>query len=779
MDPEPQDISIASPGVERVRRPTDALLGVLAAAILGIELGLILALPAGSTELANDVSSWLRHIPRWLSSAAVVITTIGCLALVVVALVNLLRTDIRSARNALVAGFQATAVGIVAASVWHGENGSVARAVFHGSNPSILVLDTALIAFLVASDLARRSRWSRWCFLAGAGILLAGVAVDALTPFALGVSLFGGLFVGWGVRWCLGAASVRPSTRELVAWLAECGLSMVELEVVGSDTSRLAGTLADGRSVDVRLANRDTRGAGLARRLWTRIRLRQVVANHVALSSRTQLEQLSLACFMAGSAGILSPSALLLREMPAETLVLVMATPRKTPPSTEWNLESAKALFRALRELHDAGVAHRDLRAENLGVTHGSAVFFSLDAALPGAGELVRRLDVTQLLTTLARSVGPADAVAALRAAYAPKDEEAVLAILQPLALAPWGWSAMREARGCIADIRRELIGEDTDAVAPITRLERFRWRTVLSAVALTVIAFLFIGQFSKVDLFGALRRTNLGWFAVAILGSAITYFAAALNLAAFVPKRLSMVRGFLVQLSTAFIGVAMPPTVGHVAVNARYLTRQHVDESSIAAAVALSQIVNVVTTIPLLIAFGLLTGSGISRFKIVPGADLFIGLGAIALVVGIVLLIPQTRARLEQTVWPRIQNVWPRLLIAVSQPSRLAVAVGANLLLTFGYVLAFLAALSALGAHPAILPAAIVYLAGNTVGSFAPTPGGLGAVEAVLTAGLTALGIPAHQAIPAVLIFRIATFWLPIPAGWISYKALLHSGTL
>jgi uncharacterized membrane protein YbhN (UPF0104 family) len=545
-------------------------------------------------------------------------------------------------------------------------------------------------------------------------------------------------------------------------WLAECGLSIANLEVMAPDGAQLAGTLTDGRPVDVRLANRDTRGAGLARRLWTRVRLRQVVANHVALSSRAQLAQLSLACFLANNAGVLSPSTLMLREMPAETLVLVMASPCESVPRAAWNLESAKALFRSLRDLHDAGLAHRDLRADNLGMTNGSAVFLSLDAALPGAGELVRRLDVTQLLTTLARTVGPADAV---------------VAILQPLALAPWGWSAMREARGCLAEVRRELVGEES---APtVTRLERFRWRTVFSAVALTVIAFLFIGQFSKVNLFGALRKTNLGWFSVAILGSALTYFAAAVNLAAFVPKRLSMMRGFLVQLSTAFVGVAMPPTVGHVAVNARYLTRQHVDESSIAAAVALSQIVNVATTIPLLIAFGLLTGSGISRFKIVPGADLSIGLGVIALVVGIVLLIPQTRARFRQSVWPRIRNVWPRLLVAVAQPSRLAVAVGANLVLTFAYVLAFIAALNALGAHPAILPAAIVYLAGNTVGSFAPTPGGLGAVEAVLTAGLTALGIPAHEAIPAVLIFRIATFWLPIPAGWIAYTALLRSGTL
>ena len=51
--------------------------------------------------------------------------------------------------------------------------------------------------------------------------------------------------------------------------------------------------------------------------------------------------------------------------------------------------------------------------------------------------------------------------------------------------------------------------------------------------------------------------------------------------------------------------------------------------------------------------------------------------------------------------------------------------------------------------------------------------------MEAVLAAGLTGLGIPAHEAIPAVLVFRVATFWLPIPAGWLAYLGLERSGTL
>jgi glycosyltransferase 2 family protein len=252
-----------------------------------------------------------------------------------------------------------------------------------------------------------------------------------------------------------------------------------------------------------------------------------------------------------------------------------------------------------------------------------------------------------------------------------------------------------------------------------------------------------------------------------------VTYAAAAANLAAFVPTRLSLWRGFFVQLSTAFVGVAMPPTVGHVAVNARYLHRENVDDGTIAAAVTMSQVVNIVTTVLLLIVFGVLTGSGFSKFHIASSTDILIGLAVIVTVVAVLLGVPRTREKLAGVVWPHLRAVWPRLLDAVSHPLRLALSAGANLVLTTAYLVAFIAALLAVGAHPPILACAVVYLAGNAVGSAAPTPGGLGGVEAVLVAGLTAIGIPAHEAIPAVLIFRFATFWLPIPVGWISYTVL------
>lgn len=348
---------------------------------------------------------------------------------------------------------------------------------------------------------------------------------------------------------------------------------------------------------------------------------------------------------------------------------------------------------------------------------------------------------------------------------------------MQPLALAPWGWAAMRAAGGSLTEVRHELLGGHD--VAPAARLERFRLRTVVTAVALTVAAYLLIAEISGVDVGGTLSQASPVWLAVAVAGAAVTFLGAAISVAAFVPRRLSIWRGFFVQLATAFIGVAMPPTVGHVALNARYLHRQQVDEGTITAAVTMSQLVNIVVTMLLLIVSGVLTGSGFSRLKIVPDSQVLIGLSVIVAALIVVVSVPRTRAMLAGTVLPHLRAVWPRLLDAVSHPVRLSVSVGANLLLTAAYVAALVAALRSVGAHPPVLAAAAVFLAGNAVGSAMPTPGGIGGVEAVLAAGLTAIGIPAAQAIPAVLIFRLATFWLPIPVGWVSYVVLQRRGTL
>ena len=52
-------------------------------------------------------------------------------------------------------------------------------------------------------------------------------------------------------------------------------------------------------------------------------------------------------------------------------------------------------------------------------------------------------------------------------------------------------------------------------------------------------------------------------------------------------------------------------------------------------------------------------------------------------------------------------------------------------------------------------------------------TKEGLGAIEACLSAGLTAAGMPGAAAGSAVLLYRLLTFWLPVPVGWVALKYL------
>jgi len=86
----------------------------------------------------------------------------------------------------------------------------------------------------------------------------------------------------------------------------------------------------------------------------------------------------------------------------------------------------------------------------------------------------------------------------------------------------------------------------------------------------------------------------------------------------------------------------------------------------------------------------------------------------------------------------------------------------------------ALLAALAAVGAHPNPSLVLLAFVTASVLGMIPITPGGLGFVEAGLTATLTLAGIPAAQAILATGAYRLASFWLPLPAGlvgWIAFR--------
>jgi len=66
-----------------------------------------------------------------------------------------------------------------------------------------------------------------------------------------------------------------------------------------------------------------------------------------------------------------------------------------------------------------------------------------------------------------------------------------------------------------------------------------------------------------------------------------------------------------------------------------------------------------------------------------------------------------------------------------------------------------------------------LAWAAGAGGSSLNLTPGGLGVVEAALTAALVALGVPSGPALTAVLVYQFITFWLAIAIGWTAWWAL------
>jgi uncharacterized protein (TIRG00374 family) len=88
---------------------------------------------------------------------------------------------------------------------------------------------------------------------------------------------------------------------------------------------------------------------------------------------------------------------------------------------------------------------------------------------------------------------------------------------------------------------------------------------------------------------------------------------------------------------------------------------------------------------------------------------------------------------------------------------------------------LALLYALRAVGAAPRPSLVVLAYAFAELLALIPFTPGGLGFVEAGLVGTLTLAGIPAAAALAATLLYRLVSYWLPIPAGGIAYLLFRH----
>ncbi|WEH35730.1 lysylphosphatidylglycerol synthase transmembrane domain-containing protein [Streptomyces sp. AM 4-1-1] len=344
---------------------------------------------------------------------------------------------------------------------------------------------------------------------------------------------------------------------------------------------------------------------------------------------------------------------------------------------------------------------------------------------------------------------------------------------------------ALDEAReeDLLSQIRQQVLLIRPQAPVEPVRLERIKPRTLFSFIAGAIAAYFLISQVTQADFGAVVEQAEWGWVAAAVGFSALSYVAAAMSLLGFVPERVPFGKTVLAQVAGSFVKIVAPAAVGGVALNTRFLQRSGVRPGLAVASVGASQLFGLGCHTLLLAAFGYLTGTEKTPSSLTPSRTVIAGLLTVAVLVLVVTAVPFLRKFVVTRVRSLFAGVVPRMLDVVQRPHKLLTGIGGMLLLTGLFVMCLDASVRAFSGpdvpHLSYASVAVVFLAGNALGSAAPTPGGMGAVEGALTLGLIAVGLPKEVAAPAVLLYRLLTLWLPVLPGWICFNHLTRKGAL
>jgi glycosyltransferase 2 family protein len=810
---QPGAIEVTDQLERRIRKPVDLLrctlscVEIVALALAGI------AASATTTGVETDIVGASRRLPHALLDVAPKVALIGLFIVpVALGLQLLLRRQLRRVAEAVATGVLAAAVASVTDDLLRDAAASRLYDAIIMSRPGashVAALDpylVGLVAYLTMLSLVGRPSWRNAMWVAAGVYSVVLVTALHTTVLSLLITLAAGRAIGLAVRYVAGSASQRPGARDIAAALAAAGVRVTAIRRVPQPRTGVAGsrhyaattgeaatgeattgeatpgeaTAGETTSLDVVVYDQDQQAAGAIYRVYRSVRLLGQVSRNTPLSVEHEVERRALLSYAAEDAGAPTPPLRAYVRVGPEASVLAYThyegttLANRNPGCSDAELSS---IWDAVSRLHAHRVTHRALTADRILLTgDGQAVLLDPGDGDVAATDLQIRLDLSQLLAELALFVGPQRAADLAQEKASADELVAVLPLLQPVVLARSTRHALRHRRDVLPALRKLLSAAVPDGSVVAVRLERIRLRTLLTMVASVVAAYLLAGELERASLASVLRSADWRWGIVGLALSASTYIGATLSLTGFVAARLRFFRTLFVQVAGSFVTLVTPAAVGGAALNVRYLQRKKIPAPVAAASVGVAQVVAFVLHICLLVVFAAVAGTTAKTSIQPPRWAYFVLAGLVAVVLG-VLALPAGRRLLRARVTPTLGQVLPRLLELAQQPRKLAEGLGGTLLLTASYILCLAACVAAFGRSVPIASIAVVYLTGSAIGSVVPTPGGLGGVEAALTAGLTAAGLPGAVAVSSVLLFRLLTFWFPVPVGWaaLSYLERKH----
>jgi glycosyltransferase 2 family protein len=801
----------------RVRVPADLLRCVIALIEIVLVAGLGVLARATADGAEYDIVKASNVLPGAMVSVLGFAAHAALLILPVALAVRLLiRRQPRRLAEGVAAGGLAVGVVLVLNQLLRGPGTEglydVLTAIHHAGK-TVPALDwylSGLTAYVTVIGLSGRPRWRTIFWLAVAFYGVASLAVHQTTVFSLVITLLLGRACGAGLRYAFGAISERPSAVEIAEALGTVEAPVVAMRRItdsSAETRKYAATLQGGSRLDVTVFDREQQAADAFYRLYRRLRLTTQVSRSAPLTVERAIERRALLTYATEDAGVPTPRLRALVRVGPEASAIANDSHDGTTlaelarPPTDAQLGQ---VWDVVLRLHSRRVTHRALTADRilltsdghgrgdgedqapgLGAPHRDGGRGGEEVMLlePGNGDVAAsdlqlRLDLAQLLAELALLVGPDRAVASARQKLSADELADVARLIQPVVLYRTTRMAASRHKDVLPALRKGLLAAAPGPEPAPVQVERIRLRTLLTLVAAVFAAYILAVDLTKTSFSKTLSQADWRWGLVALLLSALTYFGATWALSGFVLERLRFVQTFLTQVACSFVTLVTPAAVGGVALNLRYLRKRNVTSTDAVASIGVSQIIAFTLHLTLLVIFIAIAGSSHDT-TLRPPDWTYIALAVLVSVALVVLAVPAGRRLLLSRLTSTLGQVIPRLLDLAQQPAKLAEGIGGTLIVDAAYISCLAVSVRAFGGSLSFAAVAVVYLTGSAIGSAVPTPGGLGAVEAALSAGLTAAGLHGTVAFSAVLLFRTVTFWLPVPLGWIALNYLQHRDVL
>jgi uncharacterized protein (TIRG00374 family) len=799
----------------RVRRPADLLRLIAALLVLaGAQLltGVARAGVRKSERALLDSVVTLPPLLREVLTGAAQILLVFLPAVVVVTMA--FRRRLALVGCLLLAGGLGLIVGVVDSHLLLGHSHPASwPALIAGRNgvfivtfpPAAWLSGAAAVLTVGGAEMSRRWRSTLWWSTGTAAaievVVGAFLPVDGLVAAALGVTVGSLILLGFGEE------VSRPTAAQVVAALRECGVALTSLTELPAGLEAPAAfevTTAEGPTLAVRVYAADDRDRDRLARLyrWIMVRHPQNSRGGWTVEAAAEHELLAMVVGARSGARVSEPVvAYPVHGGASRSGALVAWTDvggrRLDLLAPDEVSDAALAdLWRSVGVLGDHRLAHRLLRRENIVIDGGDRAWLTgFVLAELGASDQLLTTDIAELLTSLALQVGPERAVATAVAALDARRVSDASAVLQPLALS-WptrievrtydrartaALSPPRARRGLrpggrpdlLADLRTEVAQVTREPSAKLEPLSRFTRKRALGFVGAFAVLYLVLPQLANAGAAArALGNADYSWIIAALPAIFVAQSFSTLLLKGVLPAELPFGPTYVVEFAASFLNRVTPGNVGGMALNLRYLQKAGVDSGSATGSVGLQTLSGTTAILALAAISFAAAGRHSAVHPRVHGRQLLL-LFIVGILVGggLLVLTPRGRRFFHDKIWTFLRSAGATITEVFKSPGHVGlIVVGA-----IGGPLVQVAALSlcvhAMGGHLPVVQVAAVYLGGHVVASAAPVPGGLGALEAALIAGLSSLGMPAGAATSAVLIYRLLTYWLTIPIGWVALK--------